>query len=129
MLMRKNQTHNIDKLKERRKALRSNLTPAEAYLWNFLKGSNLKGRKFRRQHSFGKFIIDFYCSTEKLGIELDGMYHYNSESMKNDEERTQYLDSMGIKVIRFENAEVFDNTDEVLEKISSCFKGNHPVTS
>ena len=127
--MRRNQLHNVDNLKQRRKNLRSNLTPAEAFLWNYLKNSQLEGRKFRRQHSFGKFVLDFYCSTEKLGVELDGMYHFTEEQIKYDEERTEYLNKMGIKVVRFENVEVFEKTEVVLGKIKSCFKSNHPVTS
>lgn len=127
--MRKNQLHNIDNLRERRKELRSNLTSAEAFLWKYLKSSQLEGRKFRRQHSFGKFILDFYCSTEKLGVELDGMYHFNEEQIIYDEERTKYFENMGIKVIRFENVEVFEKTEEVLSKIKNCFKSNLPVTS
>ena len=127
--MRKNQLHNIDKLRDRRKELRSNLTPAEAFLWKYLKNSQLEGRKFRRQHSFGKFVIDFYCSTEKLGVELDGMYHFTEEQLKYDAERSEYMNSLGIRIIRFENAEVFEKTDEVLIKIKDCFRSNHPVTS
>lgn len=128
-IIRENQLHNIDRLKARRKQFRSNLTPAEAYLWNYLKNSKLEGRKFRRQHSFGKYIMDFYCFTQKLVVELDGMYHFTEEQMKYNAERTEYLDSMGIRVIRFENAEVFEKTEEVLFKLKECFKGNHPVTS
>lgn len=127
--MRKNQLRNIDKLRDRRKELRSNLTPAEAFLWKYLKNSQLEGRKFRRQHSFGKFVIDFYCSTEKLGVELDGMYHFTEEQIKFDADRTEYMNSLGIRIIRFENAEVFEKTDEVLIKIKDCFRRNHPVTS
>jgi len=127
--MRKNQLHNIDKLRDRRKELRSNLTPAEAFLWKHLKSSQLEGRKFRRQHSFGQFVIDFYCSTEKLGVELDGMYHFTEEQLKYDAERTEYMNSLGIRLVRFENAEVFEKTEEVLSKIKECFRSNHHVTS
>ncbi|MFI5384261.1 MAG: endonuclease domain-containing protein [Methanosarcina thermophila] len=73
--MRQNQIKNISYLKARRKELRENLTPAEAALWNVLKSSQFKNRKFRRQHSIGKYIVDFYCPAEKLIIELDGAVH------------------------------------------------------
>lgn len=66
--------------------------------------------------------MDFYCSAEKLGVELDGMYHFNVEQNKYDEERTEYFKKMGIKVIRFENAEVFDKTEEVLCRIKTFLK-------
>ena len=62
-------------LKTFRKELRSNLTPAEAKLWTYLKNKKLGGRRFRRQHSVGGYILDFYCPTEKLAIELDGQGH------------------------------------------------------
>jgi len=114
--------HNKSKLKENRIELRSNLTSAEAFLWLRLKNSQLEGRKFRRQHSVGNYILDFYCPSEKLAIELDGMMHFTEDGLKIDENRTAYLNLMGINVLRFENAEVFDYTEEVLEKIKSYFK-------
>ena len=116
-------------MKSRRKSLRSNLTPAEAFLWNHLKNSKLEGRKFRRQHSFGSYILDFYCSSEKLGIELDGMPHFIVDNIEYYERRTKFLNSMGIKVLNFENAEIFERTTEVLQEIKRFFKSNHPVTS
>jgi len=119
-IMRKNQLHNIDKLKERRKELRGKLTPAEAFLWLRLQNGKL-GRKFRRQHSIGQYITDFYCSSEKLAIELDGTQHFTEEGIEYDKHRTKYLKSLAIKEIRFENTEVFDKTEEVLEAIKSCF--------
>jgi len=57
------------------------------------------------------------------------MYHFTEEQIKYDEERTKYLNNMGIKVDRFENVEVFEKTEVVLGKIKSCFKGNHPYAS
>lgn len=120
-IMRKNQLHNIDALKERRKKLRSSLTPAEAFFWKKLQNSQVEGRKFRRQHSIGAYIIDFYCSSEKLAVELDGMPHFTEEGKEHDRKRTEYLRSLGIREIRFENAEVFERTDEILEKIKKCF--------
>lgn len=98
------------------------MTPAEAFLWTRLSKGKLDGRKFRRQHSIGQFVLDFYCPAEKLSIELDGMPHFTEEGIENDKKRTYYLNSLGIKEIRFENAEVFDLTEEVLERIRSCFK-------
>jgi very-short-patch-repair endonuclease len=82
----------------------------------------LEGRKFRRQHSFGPFIIDFYCPAEKLAVELDGATHFTEEGMQYDTERTNYLNQYNIKVIRFENQLVFQNTQEVLSEIKKHFK-------
>ena len=124
--MRKNQLHNIDALKLRRKNLRSSLTSAEAFLWTKLKNSQLEGRKFRRQHSISKFVVDFYCSFERLFVELDGTHHFTEEGMKYDKERTKYLNDLKINEIRFKNWEVFEKTEEVLEKIKSMFKTQPP---
>ncbi len=109
--------HNRQYLKQNRKNLRNNATAAEATLWNFLKGSQQEGKKFRRQHSIGNYIVDFYCPSEKLVIELDGAGHFTTSGYERDEERTKYLNSVGIRVLRFENDEVFRATEAVLERI------------
>ena len=96
----KKQVHNLKELESQRKYLRSNLTAAEAYLWNYLKKSQLNGRKFRRQHSISHFIVDFYCPKEKLIIELDGQHHLNSTAMEYDEFRTKKLNDLGYTIIR-----------------------------
>ena len=114
--------HNRKYLKERRKELRSQLTSAEAYLWTFLQKSQLEGKKFRRQHSIKNFIVDFYCPKEKLVIELDGEFHFNSFSASQDNQRQNTIESLGITVIRFENKEVFENIELVLEEIKCHFK-------
>jgi len=117
--------HNRKHLKERRKELRNNLTSAEATLWICLQKKKLEGRKFRRQHSIGNFIVDFYCPAETLVIELDGEQHYTSEGIIYDARRTGYLNLKGVRVIRFENSEILYGLELVLEKIAACFK-NHP---
>jgi very-short-patch-repair endonuclease len=117
----RNQLNNLNYLKTNRKALRSNLTPAEAGLWKLLQGSKLDGKKFRRQHSVGNYILDFYCPSQKLAIELDGAGHFTEEGIAKDEERTKYLNECGIKVIRFENKLVFDKTDWVIDEIKKNF--------
>ena len=116
------QLNNLPYLLERRRELRNNLTKAEAFLWTKLQKRQLEGRKFRRQHSFGPFIIDFYCPAEKLAVELDGAMHFTEEGMQYDIERTNYLNQYNIKVIRFENQLVFQNTQEVLSEIKKHFK-------
>ena len=70
--MKKNKIHNKPELLAFRKELRNNATPAEAFLWKHLQRSQLEGRKFRRQHSIHNFIVDFYCASEGLIVELDG---------------------------------------------------------
>jgi very-short-patch-repair endonuclease len=83
--------HNFRYLKSTRKVLRKEMTDAEMVLWGILKNKNLNGRKFRRQHSIGNYIVDFYCSSEKLIIELDGQHHYNPEGKEKDLERDAHL--------------------------------------
>ena len=113
----KEQIHNIKKLKENRKKLRNSLTPAEAKLWSLLKNGQINNRKFRRQHSVGPYVLDFYCPSERLCIELDGAAHFTDGGYEYDQARTEYLSALNIRVIRFENKDIFDNTDGVLEVI------------
>ena len=116
-----NSVMNLPQLKTFRQQLRSNMTPAEAQLWENLKQKKLEGRKFRRQQSVGNYILDFYCPSEKLAIELDGEAHNNESAEEYDHERTLFLNQFGIKVIRFENKLVFERLDAVLEAISEEF--------
>lgn len=99
--------NNLPKLKNKRTELRKALTPAEATLWKHLQNSQLEERKFRRQHSVVNYLLDFYCPLEKWAVELDGAGHFTEEGVEYDEKRTEYLKSIGIKVIRFENETVF----------------------
>ena len=104
-----------------RTELRKNLTPAEASLWNMLKGSRLDGRKFRRQHSVGDYILDFYCPSERLGIELDGQVHKTERAALYDYERKLFLGYYGILIVRFENFLVFEEPEFVIDNIRSWF--------
>jgi methylmalonyl-CoA mutase cobalamin-binding domain/chain len=112
---------NLPELKSFRKQLRSEMTPAEIRLWQNLKGKNLDGRKFRRQHSIGPYILDFYCPSESLAIELDGEVHNTATAAQNDHERTLFLEHFGIKVLRFENRLVFELLEPVLDSIKEEF--------
>jgi very-short-patch-repair endonuclease len=104
-------------MKEIRRHLRHSLTPAEATLWKALQGSKLAGKKFRRQHSIGKYVVDFYCPECKLAVELDGEKHFNSMASEYDLRRTEFLSRYSIRVLRFENRAVFEHPDGVLEAI------------
>jgi very-short-patch-repair endonuclease len=114
--------NNLSYLKNTRIALRKNMTEAERILWQVLKDKKLKGRKFRRQHSIGHYIVDFYCTSERLIIELDGQYHYTKEGIEKDKDRDNHLAEMNIKVLRFENKEVINNLTKVLQVIKANFK-------
>ncbi len=113
--------HNHPYLKQKRKDLRNNLTPAEIRLWTYLKNKQLEGRKFRRQHSIGNYIVDFYCPQEKLAIEIDGSVHKNSVNENYDLARTKFLNSNDITVIRFDNNEIFQDIENVLTAITKNF--------
>ena len=113
--------NNLPYLKTFRKKLRNTLTPAEAKLWTLLKSKQVKGRKFRRQFSVAKYILDFYCPAERLAVELDGQGHYQVAQAIYDQERDLFLLHCGIKVLRFENSWVWENPEELLEVVISHF--------
>jgi very-short-patch-repair endonuclease len=115
-------------LKFRRKELRNGSTPAEIKLWSMLQHSNLGGYKFRRQHSVGFYILDFYCPSERLAIELDGDSHFTDDAIEYDRERTAYLNALNIKVVRFLNTDVYENLNGVCEKILEEIKGENLTT-
>ncbi len=101
-------------LKERRQDLRKNMTVVESLLWNRLRNKQI-GFKFRRQHSIGIYIVDFYCVEKKLIIELDGKVHLKNKDY--DKGRDNYLKSLGINVFRIKNEEVGTDIDKVIFKI------------
>ncbi|MEW5979660.1 MAG: endonuclease domain-containing protein [Acidobacteriota bacterium] len=111
------QIHNRPSLKPLRRALRSALTSAEAVLWKNLQRSQLEGKKFRRQHSVGPFVLDFYCPECRVAVELDGAGHFESVHSRYEACRTDYLNRLGIRVVRFENRMVFEALESVLETI------------
>ena len=112
-----------------RKRLRNNLTPAEAALWELIKNKKLDGRKFRRQHSIGNFILDFYCPEEKIAIELDGEDHYWDEGIKRDKLKSAYVVSYGIEIVRFENKLVYKDPEFVLKTLKNKFRDTTPLSS
>ncbi|TGE21669.1 endonuclease domain-containing protein [Hymenobacter aquaticus] len=113
--------HNLTHQKATRRELRNHLTEAEATLWRALQSSKLAGRKFRRQHGIGAYIVDFYCPAEKLIVELDGAGHFTVTGEAHDVERTAYLAGLGLRVLRFENRLVLEQLDGVLAGIEAAF--------
>jgi very-short-patch-repair endonuclease len=97
---------------EAARRLRQQLTPAEDQLWSALRGRQLLGLKFRCQHPVGRFIVDFYCPSCKLVIEVDGDIHTQQKAY--DEARTEQLQSFGYRVLRFTNEEVLNDLQTVL---------------
>lgn len=120
--MKSERLHSKKELLPFRKELRSNLIPSEAFLWKQLKAKQLDGKRFVKQHSIGRYIVDFYCASEKLIMELDGEVHQNPIAEAYDQRRTLVFQSMGYKVIRFENKMVFEHLKSVLTEIKGNFK-------
>ena len=118
--MPKKNINNLPHLIKYRKKLRKNLTPAEASLWLSLKNKQVLGKRFRRQFSVGNYILDFYCVSDKLAIELDGEAHNNVIANEHDFKRDEFLKSEGITVLRFENKAIFQNLTQVIMEIESC---------
>ena len=111
----KGHEYNSPNLLSKRKDLRNNSTSAESTLWNLLKGKQVMGMKFRRQHSVGPYILDFYCPQIRLCIELDGHEHFTSVGDAQDDIRTEYLLRYhGIQTLRFENCDIFNHTEGVI---------------
>ncbi|NNE57001.1 MAG: endonuclease domain-containing protein [Hellea sp.] len=99
------------------KILRQDMTKAERYLWNALRGKRLDGFKFRRQHPVEPYITDFACVKHRLIIEIDGATHGTDDEQRYDAKRTRYLNRKGWKVIRFWNIDIFENIGTVLDEI------------
>ena len=100
---------------------RKNATLAERVLWEHIRHDAL-GVKFQRQHIIGDFIVDFLAPNEGLIIEVDGAYHSEPRQKANDELRTEMLERMGYKVIRFSNEEVLCDTDMTIKKIKKALE-------
>jgi very-short-patch-repair endonuclease len=126
-----NRLHNLPQLKERRRQLRNSLTPAEALLWKNLQRSQVGCRKFRRQHSVGSYVVDFYCPACRLAVELDGQGHFDSTRSEYDVKRMRFLEQKGICVLRFENrqVQVFESLGEVLTAIQVHLKDSSSTGS
>jgi len=99
---------------------RRNPTPAEKILWDALRGSQLQGTKFRRQHPYNRFILDFFCVEQQLAIEVDGSVHDIPDQSQYDLERSNFLREQGIRIMRLSNTEIENNLKTVLYKISEA---------
>lgn len=109
--------YNLNSHKELRKQLRRSASPAERRLWMYLKNDQLHGLRFRRQFGIGRYIVDFYCPKRRLVIEVDGSIHDVPAVQANDHERKEYLESCGIRIIRFTNDQVMNSVGYVLKTL------------
>jgi very-short-patch-repair endonuclease len=117
-------TFNRKAQKRIRQYLRNNATDAEKKLWEMLKGKQLLGYKFRRQHGIEQYVVDFYCPRGRLAVEIDGATHSTLQEKTADHQRTERIHSHGITVLRFGNTDVFENPDGVLTAIIESLKKN-----
>ncbi len=105
------------KLKQRAQELRNEATPEENKLWfEFLRKHDCS---FARQKTIDNYIVDFFCASKKLVIEIDGNQHYTDEGMEYDDVRTDLLESMDLHVLRFANAEIRISFDRVCSAIQA----------
>jgi isoleucyl-tRNA synthetase len=109
-------------LKEAAEKQKSNPTSAENILWNTLRNKELEGFKFRRQHIIDRFIADFVCLSKKLVVEVDGNIHTIPEVQVSDEQRTEILEGLGYKVLRFTNDQIFHDIEGVIKIILKNLK-------
>jgi very-short-patch-repair endonuclease len=114
---------NRSSTREKRRALRNDVTPAEKEMWKYIRKDAL-GVRFRRQYGIGEYIADFYCPKLKLVIEIDGGSHFTDEARKYDEARTNYLNSIGVKVVRYTNNDVMNNIQGVLQNLTDIIQQN-----
>jgi very-short-patch-repair endonuclease len=118
----RDQRRAVDKLRLARN-LRARATDAEGRLWYFLRSRHSAGAKFRRQHEFGPYILDFFCPARRIVIEVDGAEHLTPAGLAADVERTRYLESHGLRVLRFNDSEVLTETDRVMEAVQAALEG------
>ena len=107
------------KLVELAKHLRKNSTKSEVILWNYLKAKKMLGYDFTRQKPIDNYIIDFYCNDLMLAIEIDGYSHQLEEVYAKDIDKVRRLEEFGVKLLRFQDVEVFQNIKGVLQVIEN----------
>jgi very-short-patch-repair endonuclease len=116
------QLYNKKSRKPLRQFLRNNMPPAERLIWERLRRRQVEGCKFRRQYGIGPFVVDFYVPELKLAVEIDGSSHWGAEAQAYDARRQAFLESVGTRVIRFTNQQVYGELDGVVESIASVVR-------
>jgi very-short-patch-repair endonuclease len=115
------ETYNA-KLKPNSRTLRTNMTDAEQLLWFRIRRKQIQGVQFYRQKPLLNFVVDFYCSTAKLVIELDGSQHIKQAHQSKGNVRDAALAALGLQILRFDNRQVLLETDAVMEIIDRVVK-------
>ena len=123
----KSHLHNTIANKPLRQELRKNSTSPEQKLWQKIRNKQL-GVKFRRQQGIGRYIADFYCAELNLVIEIDGDSHFEQNAEKYDLERNNFMNGLGIRVLRFTNREIVENLDGVLLVLKEIIEQSKNLT-
>lgn len=113
-------------LKQTSRDLRNNMTEAEKLLWSKLRNKQILGVQFYRQKPILNFIVDFYCPSANLVIECDGSQHYTNEGLEADRVRDEALAQLGLRVLRFDNGQVFRELDGVVQVIYQFIQQETP---
>ncbi len=106
--------------------LRNNMTDAEQLLWSKLRRKQILGVQFYRQKPLANYIVDFYCAAANLVIELDGSQHFEPDHQASDTERDRVLESIGLMVLRFDNRQVMQELDAVMQVIFEAMEKKIP---
>ncbi|WP_263971117.1 endonuclease domain-containing protein [Leptolyngbya sp. PCC 6406] len=102
------------------------MTPGETKLWHRLKGKQLLGYDFDRQRPIDQFIVDFYCKQLMLAIEIDGSSHDSAAAQAKDQERQARLESLGVRFLRFQEADIHQNLEGVVVAIAAWITAHPP---
>lgn len=102
------------------RSLRRSMTRSEQRLWLAVRGKQLGGVKFRRQHVLGPYVVDFFCSARRLAIEIDGGVHQDDEQQVHDARRDAWMHGQGVRVLRIPDKLVRDNIEAVLRLIAEA---------
>ncbi len=108
------------------RAMRQQPTDAERKLWWILRCKGLAGYRFRRQRPVAAYILDFYCPSRRLAVELDGGQHGDDRQVDYDQVRTTQLRELGVRVLRFDDREVLKNPDAVCQEIYRQLESTWP---
>lgn len=104
-------------LKTNARTLRKNMTDSELKLWSRIRRKQLHGLQFYRQRPIGNYIVDFYCPQAQLVLEVDDSRHMNAREIQQDQYRNSYLKQQGVRVLRFDDLQVLNQIDAVIERI------------
>jgi very-short-patch-repair endonuclease len=108
------------------RALRKQPTWAQKLVWRWLRDRRFTGYKFRREHPAGKYFLDFFCEEARLSIELDGFQHGHPARQAYDAERTRFLETLGIKELRFWNSQLRRESQAVRDAILKALQQRAP---